>query len=65
MHILVDQQRLAGLQDLAGQPFAQWQGRHLFPKCIREMDHVGLRIQQGHVNDIRFEGLAASARRSA
>ncbi len=57
LNILVDQQRFAGLDDLAREPLAQFQRIERLADLIREADEIRLPIQQRHVDDICLEDL--------
>ncbi len=59
--VLVDQQRLACLEDLACQAFAESERGKRFAGLIGEVDQVRLCIEQGQVGDIGVEDLARLA----
>ena len=54
-HVLIDEQRLASLYDLACQSFAESERREGFAKLIGEMDQPGFRVEQGDIDDVGVE----------
>src|SRR5690606_28348142 len=56
--VLIDEERLARLNDLGGQPFAEGDGLEVVTVGVGEVDQVILPIEQRHVHDVGLERLA-------